>query len=189
MFFCFFYSFPWLLKCHRVSWFECKVAQLAPITLNVKTCEDSLLNQPQDRLQNTAAALVSRPSTSGPLTTVDPPYQTWAKLQLRKKRLERLSQQHTTKHKQLKLLKRFSQWHFTRSATSIEVVLSQSGWMVVLLILTVYWQNNVINHGQTPWQPTCPPCKFFSFARLYKKAISVRIESSFVIGLPYSTVI
>lgn len=67
-----FHSFPWLLKCHRVSWFECKVAQLAPIMLNVKTCEDSLLNQPCDRQQNTHAPLVSRPSTSGPLTTVDP---------------------------------------------------------------------------------------------------------------------
>lgn len=47
------HSFPWLLKCHRVSWFECKVAQLAPIMLNVKTCEDSFLNQPRDRQQNT----------------------------------------------------------------------------------------------------------------------------------------
>lgn len=50
-----FHSFPWLLKCHRVSWFECKVAQLAPIMLNVKTCEDSFLNQPHDRQQNTSA--------------------------------------------------------------------------------------------------------------------------------------
>lgn len=32
---------PWLLKCHRVSWLECKVAQLAPIMLNVKTCVDT----------------------------------------------------------------------------------------------------------------------------------------------------
>lgn len=74
-----FHSFPWLLKCHRVSWFECKVAQLAPIMLNVKTCEDSFLNQPCDRQQNTHIhtlnSLVSREaagSTSSPLTTVDP---------------------------------------------------------------------------------------------------------------------
>lgn len=66
-----FHSFPWLLKCHRVSWFECKVAQLAPIMLNVKTCEDSFLYQPRDRLQNTNTPLYCRP-TSSPLTTVDP---------------------------------------------------------------------------------------------------------------------
>lgn len=50
--------------------------------LNVKTCEDTFLNQPRDRQQNThthtlllSAAPLSRstvPSTSGPLTTVDP---------------------------------------------------------------------------------------------------------------------
>lgn len=42
------------------------------------------------------------------------------------------------------------------------------------------------------WQMTCLLCYYFCLCvceRLFKKAISVRIESPFVIGLPYSTVI
>lgn len=68
-----FHSLPRLLKCHRVSWIECKVAQLAPIILNVKTCEDSFLHQPRERQQNTHASLLSvghQPAALQPL--VDP---------------------------------------------------------------------------------------------------------------------
>lgn len=153
-----FHSFPWLLKCHRVFWFECKVAQLAPIMLNVKTCEDSLLNQPCDRQQNTSHVI--RPPTSGPLTTVDP--------------LTKPGQNYSWKKMHQILSRR------TRLSTSISDIWSNfsdifhpvnyvsqgcfepirlNGFVVV--VNDHMWQNNVINLRNTPWQITCLPCYCF----------------------------
>ncbi len=194
-----FHSFPWLLKCHRVSWFECKVAQLAPIMLNVKTCEDSFLNQPRDRQQNTHAFSCQPHRWAGLLSVNQRPFsQSWPPA--------RLGQNYSWKNfkyrpkrynwvQAVKIFEAIFQIYFTTSAASVKVVLSLSGWMVLLLLLlllTVYWQNNVINLGHAPWQLTCLPCCYFCLCvseKLFKKAISVRIESPFVIGLPYSTVI
>lgn len=171
-----FHSYPWLLKCHRVSWFECKVAQLAPIMSNVKTCEDSFLNQPRDR-QNTHASLAAGSvpvcwrSNQRPFNHCWPPTH-WK----------------STASKYFRQLEIFKAI-FSRSSTSVKVVLSKSGWMFCCL---PYIDSNVINLGHTPQQLTCLPCYYFCLCvceRLLKKAISVRIESSFVIGLPYSTVI
>lgn len=60
-----FHSFPWLLKCHRVSWFECKVAQPAPKLSWTSLMIDNKTHTPAPRPAR-------RLSTSGPLTAVDP---------------------------------------------------------------------------------------------------------------------
>lgn len=71
-----------------------------------------------------------------------------------------------------------------------KVVLSQSGWMVVFLLelLTVSRQNahwRICRVIVFVWSWVI----FFFFILICKKAISVRFESPFVIGLLYSTVI
>lgn len=179
-----FHSFPWLLKCHRVFWFQCKVAQLAPIMLNVKTCEDSLLNQPRDRQQNTSH--VSRPSTSGPLTTVDP-LLNLGKI-IAEKNASNIVSKETTEHKYFRFLKLFFRYISPRLLLQSRLFWANQAEWILLLFLTVIWQNNVTTLRQMTRLPGYCFCLCVC-EKSFKKAISVRIESLFVIGLPYSTVI
>lgn len=167
--------------------------------LNVKTCEDSFLNQPRDRQQNTHASLVGRIAEPVCLSVNQQPFNhCWPPTRTGQNCSWKKCFKHCHKRynwaQVVQIFEAIFQKYFTTSATSVKVVLSQSGWMVLLLLLllTIYWQNNVINLRHTPWQLTCLPGYCFCLCvseKLFRKAISVRIESPFVIGLPYSTVI
>ena len=171
--------------------------------LNVKTCEDSFLKQASWSTTKQTHVSYQSPTDSRQqvafkprLTPPHPPIRPGQKLSLKiyfkncPKRRPRLCTGR-------KFLKSFFQIYFIMSAISVKVVLSLSGWMVLLLLLllflltTVYWQH-VKNLGHAPWQLTCLPCYCFCLytsGKIFRKAISVWFESPFVIGLPYSTVI